>query len=194
MCFFHGGKDQHSPNGSTQLYRQLRRMKIPAELHLDPDRGHGPVDVKKFGRAIEFMRQMGYLGEVDPEVELMKRYASDFARGSYEKEDIWPKGEMPDVQTNQCTPYIEWHLPKDLKTKAIQIIYSGGGYTGNDPNGFEVAPARRYLNEKGMTSCTVVRVRTASRSIRSRGRTRSARSVSSAARRRRADSTRTASA
>ena len=155
MCFFHGGKDQHSPNGSTQLYRQLRRMKIPAELHLDPDRGHGPVDVKKFGRAIEFMRQMGYLGEVDPEVELMKRYASDFARGSYEKEDIWPKGEMPDVQTNQCTPYIEWHLPKDLKTKAIQIIYSGGGYTGNDPNGFEVAPARRYLNEKGMTVVTM---------------------------------------
>ena len=98
---------------------------------------------------------MGYLGEVDPEVELMKRYASDFARGSYEKEDIWPKGEMPDVQTNQCTPYIEWHLPKDLKTKAIQIIYSGGGYTGNDPNGFEVAPARRYLNEKGMTVVTM---------------------------------------
>ena len=42
-----------------------------------------------------------------------------------------------------------------MKTKAIQIIYSGGGYTGNDPNGFEVAPARRYLNEKGMTVVTM---------------------------------------
>ena len=155
MCLFHGGNDQYSPNGSTQLYRQLRRMKIPAELHLDPDRGHGPVDAAKFERAIEFMRQMGYLGELDPEVELMKRYPNDSARGSYEKEDIWPKDKIPDMQTNQCTPYLEWHMPKELKTKAIQIIYSGGSYMGNGPDGFEVAPARRFLNERGMTVVTM---------------------------------------
>lgn len=155
MCLFHGGLDYYSPNGSTQIYRQLRRMKIPAELHLDPDRKHGPVDAAKFGRAIEFMRQMGFLGPVEAEVLLADRYSSEDARGGYEKEDIWPKGKMPDVQTNQCTPYIEWHYPKTLKTKAIQIIYSGGSYTGNPPNGFEVAPARRFLNERGVTVVTL---------------------------------------
>ena len=155
MCLFHGGNDVYSPNGSTQIYRQLRRMKIPAELHLDPDRGHGPVDVAKFGRAIEFLRQMGFLGPVGEEVELMKRYPDDSARGGYAKEAVWPAGRMPDVQTNQCAPYLEWHFPKTLKTKAIQIIYSGGSYMGNGPDGFEVAPFRRYLNEKGMTVVTM---------------------------------------
>lgn len=155
MCLFHGGNDVYSPNGSTQIYRQLRRMKVPAELHLDPDRGHGPVDVAKFGRAIEFLRQMGFLGPVGEEVELMKRYPDDSARGDYAKEAVWPAGRMPDVQTNQCAPYLEWHFPKTLKTKAIQIIYSGGAYMGNGPDGFEVAPFRRYLNEKGMTVVTM---------------------------------------
>ena len=155
MCMFHGGADPISPNASTQIYRQLRRMKIPAELHLDPDRGHGPVDAAKFGRAIEFMREMGYLGPVGEEVELMLRYPNDAARASYEKEPVWPEGRIPSVQTNQCVPYLEWHFPKELKTKAIQVIYSGGGYNGNAPNGFEVAPMRRYLNEKGMTVVTM---------------------------------------
>ena len=155
MCMFHGGNDVYSPNGSTQIYRQLRRMGVPAELHLDPDRGHGPVDAAKFGRAIEFMRQMGFLGPNPAEVELMKRFPDDSARGGYEKELIWPEGRMPDVQTNQCTPYLEWHMPKELKTKAIQIIYSGGSYMGNGPDGFEVAPARRFLNEHGMTVVTM---------------------------------------
>ena len=42
-----------------------------------------------------------------------------------------------------------------MKTTAIQIIYSGGGYSNNDPDGFEVAPARRYLNAMGMTVVTL---------------------------------------
>ena len=155
MCLFHGGTDVYSPNGSTQIYRQLRRMKIPAELHLDPDRGHGPVDAAKFGRAIEFMRQMGFLGPVGAEADLMKRFPDDNARGDYAKEPVWPDGKMPSAQTNQCAPYLEWHFPKELKTKAIQIIYSGGSYMGNGPDGFEVAPTRRFLNEKGMTVVTM---------------------------------------
>lgn len=155
MCFFHGGADPCSPNGSTQIYRQLRRMKIPGELHLDPDRGHGPVDTNKFERAIEFMRQMGYLGPLAPEEDLMGR-TNDDGRGEYSgKVDIWPEGRIPDVQTNQCTPYIEWHFPKVLKTKSIQIIYSGGSYAGNTPDWHEVAPARRFLNEHGMTVVTM---------------------------------------
>ncbi len=152
MCMMHGGNDPYSPGASTHVYRKLREMKIPAELHLYPDKGHGMFGLD---RAIEFMRQMGYLGKIEPEVALMSRYASDTARAVHEKKDIWQKGKMPDVQTNQCTPYLEWHVPSNLTTKAIQIIWSGGSYMGNSTDGFEVAPARRYLNEKGMTVVTV---------------------------------------
>jgi acetyl esterase/lipase len=152
LSLHHGGNDPYSPNGSTLVYRQLRRMKIPAELHLYPDKGHGAYGLE---RGIEFLRQMGFLGKLEDEVSLESRYASDDARGSYSKENIWPDGKTPDFRDDQCTPYIEWHIPKVLKTTAIQIIYSGGSYNGNSPNSFEVAPARRYLNEKGMTVVTM---------------------------------------
>jgi len=166
MCFFQGGTDEYSPFGSTQIYRQLRRMKVPAELHLFADRWHGfHGDMNKgddatgwdhwFFRAEEFIRQMNYDGRRGEQVALMTRFPDDSARGTYSKEDVWPKGKIPDVQTNQCSPYIEWHVPRELRTKAIQIIYSGGGYMGNGPGGFEVAPARRYLNAKGMTVVTM---------------------------------------
>ena len=85
----------------------------------------------------------------------MERYSSDDARREVVKEDVWPKGKMPSRQPNQCEPYLEWHFPKELKTKAIQIIYSGGSYNGSKPDSFEVAPARRYLNERGMTVVTL---------------------------------------
>ena len=167
MCMFHGGKDPYSPISSTQVYRRLRQKKIPAELHLFADRGHGffGSDQRKeeeacaydtwFDRAMEFMRQMGFLGELPPEKPLMARFPNDDDRASYEKQDLWPAGRIPDLQTNQCIPFIEWHAPKDLKTKAIQIIYSGGAYQGNNPNGAEVAPARRFLNAHGMTVVTL---------------------------------------
>ena len=152
MWMSHGGKDPYSPMSSTFVYRQLRRMKIPAEVHLYPDKPHGAFG---FDRAVEFMRQMKFLGPQVAEVDLMSRFPNDDARASCEKEMVWPDGKMPDAQTNQCTPYLEWHMPKELKTTAIQIIYSGGSYTGNGPDGFEVAPARRYLNAKGMTVVTM---------------------------------------
>ena len=166
MCLFQGGLDDYSPNGSTQIYRQLRRMKIPAELHLFGDLWHGfHGDMNKgddaaandhwFTRAEEYIRQMNFDGRLGAEEDLMLRFPNNDARGEYAKEDVWPKGRMPDAQTNQCLPYLEWHLPKVLKTKAIQIIYSGGSYMGNGPDGFEVAPARRYLNAKGMTVVTM---------------------------------------
>lgn len=152
VSLHHGGLDPYSPNGSTLVYRQLRRMHVPAELHLYPNRKHGIFGVE---RGIEFIRQMGFLGELAPEESLMDRYTSDEARAEYVKEDVWPEGKMPDVQEKQCQPYIEWHMPRELKTTAIQIIYSGGSYSGNDPDGFEVAPVRRYLNELGMTVVTL---------------------------------------
>ncbi|MBP5487245.1 MAG: alpha/beta hydrolase [Bacteroidales bacterium] len=152
MSLHHGGKDPYSPNGSTLVYRQLRRMGIPAELHLYPDKGHGAFG---FERGIEFMTQMGFLGPLGEPVKIMDRFASDSDRAELIKEDVWPEGKMPSPQPDQCKPYLEWHIPANLKTKAIQIIYSGGSYTGNDPDGFEVAPARRYLNAMGMTVVTM---------------------------------------
>lgn len=152
MSLHHGGMDVYSPNGSTLVYRELRKRNIPAELHLYPNIGHRALGLE---RAVEFMRQMGFMGKPEPEVLLMSRYTSDDARREVTKEDVWPEGKTPNLQENQCKPYLEWHFPKELKTKAIQIIYSGGAYNRSKPDSFEVAPARRYLNEKGMTVVTL---------------------------------------
>ena len=108
-----------------------------------------------FHRAEEFIRQMNYDGRLGGDVALMKRFPDDSARGEYAKEEIWPAGRIPDMQADQCVPYIEWHMPKVQKAKGIQIIFSGGGYKGSHPDGFEVAPARRYLNEKGVAVVTL---------------------------------------
>ena len=85
----------------------------------------------------------------------MERLPVNSARCEVIREDVWPEGMMPDNQEHLCHPYIEWHIPAVKKTDAIQIIYSGGSYEGNDPDGFEVAPARRYLNSLGMTVVTL---------------------------------------
>lgn len=152
MCLLHGGKDQYSPNGSTRIYRELRKRKVPAEIHLFPNVGHR---ARGFERAVEFMRQLGWLGELEPGVELMTRYPSDDARAVYEKSEIWPEGKIPDFEEHQSIPYIEWHIPSNLTTRAVQLIWSGGSYNGSKPDGYEVAPIRRYLNEKGMAVVTL---------------------------------------
>ena len=152
MSLHHGGNDIYAPQTSTLVYRQLRRMGVPAELHLYADKGHGAFGLE---RGIEFMRQMGFIGPLAEEERLMDRYPDDDDRAYYAKEDVWPEGKMPDCQENQCVPYIEWHIPAELTTKAIHIVYSGGAYERNDPDGFEVAPIRRYLNEKGMAVVTL---------------------------------------
>ncbi len=152
MSLHHGGMDPYSPNGSTQVYRQLRRLGIPAELHLYPNKKHGAYGLE---RGIEFMTQMGYLGPLQPEEKILDRYSSDADRAEYIRENIWPEGKTPCFQEHQCTPYIEWHIPAVRTTDAIQIIYSGGGYNGGGPGSFEVAPVRRYLNAKGMTVVTM---------------------------------------
>ena len=152
MSLHHGGTDIYSPNGSTLIYRKPRSMNIPSELHLYPNRGHGAFGLE---RGIEFLTQLGVTGILKPEERIMDRYASDNSRREVIRQDVWVKGQMPNTQNHQLTPYIEWHFPKKQKTKAIQIIYSGGGYEGNNPNDFEVAPARRYLNDLGMTVVTL---------------------------------------
>ena len=152
ISLHHGELDPYSPNASTLFYRQLRRMGIPAELHLYPYRGHGAFGLE---RGIEFMTQMGFLGPVDPEVALMDRSQDNIHKVWYDKEALWPEGKTPDFQEKQCSPYLEWFIPKERTSNAIQIIYSGGAYVGNGPDGFEVAPARRYLNELGITVVTM---------------------------------------
>ena len=152
MSLHHGGLDPYSPNGSTLVYRKLRQMGIPAELHLYPGQGHGAFG---FERGVEFLRQMGFLGPLEPEVALMDRFPEDLVPTAYSKEPVWPEGKTPDAQEHQCEPYLEWYIPEHRTTDAIQIIYSGGAYVGNDPDGFEVAPARRYLNALGIPVVTM---------------------------------------
>ena len=152
MAMTHGGEDPYSPIASTFVYRRLREKGVPAEVHLYPDRGHGAFG---FDRHVEFMRQLGCFGPVGPEVELRTRYADDDARASYEKQDVWPEGKIPCAQTNQCAPFIEWHLPKTLKSKSVVIIYSGGSYVWNSTDSSEVAPARRMLNAQGVAVVTL---------------------------------------
>ena len=152
MCFMHGGRDRYSPFASTFAYRELRKRKIPAEVHIAPDKPHGAWGLD---RGIEFLVELGFLGKKAPAEDLIERYSSDDDRAVYAKEDVWPKGKMPDVQKNQTTPFIEWHIPSNLTTKAIQVIWSGGNYNHCDANRYEVAPIRRYLNAKGMAVVTL---------------------------------------
>lgn len=152
LCLCHGGIDYYTPNGSTLVYRQLRRMGIPAELHLYANKPHKMLGQE---RALEFLKQMGFLGTVEKEVPLMERFADDRGRASYEKENVWEGRTVPDMQDGQCDSYIEWHIPAHRTSDAIQIIYSGGGYKRNCTDDFEVAPVRRFLNEKGLTVVTL---------------------------------------
>ncbi|MBR1871405.1 MAG: alpha/beta hydrolase [Kiritimatiellae bacterium] len=152
MCLLHGGADPYSPIASTRIYRELRKRSIPAEIHLFPGLGHG---AHGFARAIEFLRQMDWLGPLGDDVALMDRFPSDDARAIHEKQDLWPAGSIPDAQANQNIPYLEWHIPAKLSTQALLVLWSGGSYNGSSPNGFEVAPVRRFLNSKGMAVVTV---------------------------------------
>lgn len=152
MCLLHGGRDAYSPNGSVEIYRNLHKRKIPAELHIVPDKGHG---AHGFERAVEFMRRMGWLGKLKKPVLLASRFTSDESRAVYAKECLWPDGNIPDFDERQTVPYLEWHIPVKLTTKAVLVVWSGGAYKGSSTTSFEVEPVRRYLNEKGMTVVTV---------------------------------------
>ena len=155
MCLFHGGKDPYSPLGSTQIYRRLRSMKIPAELHLDADRRHGPVRAAAFERALEFMRQMKFIGKLGTPIAQDHRFMPGSTIRT-EKEMLWPKGRAPNSSENQkYAPYLVWFIPEKTKTKAIQMVFPGGGYNFCNFNG-EGTPVAHYLNGKGMTVVVVM--------------------------------------
>lgn len=162
MCLFHGQDDDvTSPIATTRIYRKLRTMtvsngaKIPSEIHLIPGRGHDLVTASEFDRAVEFLCQSGFLGTLGAEVQLNSRFPNDNDRATYTKVSLWPEGKTPDYQSAQNEPYIEWHMPKELNTRAVQILYAGGAYGFNNPQDFEVTPLRRYLNAKGMAVVTI---------------------------------------
>ena len=162
MCLFHGQDDDvTSPIATTRIYRKLRTMtvsngaKIPSEIHLIPGRGHDPATASEFDRAVEFLCQSGFLGTLGAEVQLNSRFPNDNDRATYTKVSLWPEGRTPDYQSAQNEPYLEWHMPKELNTRAVQILYAGGAYGFNNPQDFEVTPLRRYLNAKGMAVVTI---------------------------------------
>jgi acetyl esterase/lipase len=167
MCLLHGGADIYSPIASTMVYRRLRQRGVPAEVHLFADYPHNCWGMNPgtprstaadewCGRVEEFFRQLGVLPAcAGPKRNVSARYASDAARASVETMPVWPEGKMPDARADQCLPELTWHIPTNLTTKAIQIVFSGGSYMANDPDGFEVAPVRRYLNGKGMAVVTL---------------------------------------
>ena len=68
---------------------------------------------------------------------------------------LWPEGKIPSRQEKQCTPFLVWHTPKQLKSTAILISVSGGSYMGNGITGFEVAPIRDYFLARGVTVVTM---------------------------------------
>ena len=151
ISFHHGGNDPCTPNGSTLCYRELRKRHIPAELHLYADKPHGAYGLE---RALEFMHQMDFDGRLAKYEQLHEHrfYPDDTIRT--EKEMLWPKGAMPGPRADR-EPYLVWFVPERLTTKAIQIVYPGGGYSICNFNG-EGTPVAHYLNGKGMTTVVVM--------------------------------------
>ena len=152
-CFIHGQDDPYTARAATQMYRWMRIWGAHSEVHLYPGVGHESVGLE---RGIEFLKQMGFLDPLAAaEVATLSRYPNDNARAQYIREDVWPSGRIPDWDATQTVPYIEWHFPRNRKTDAIQIIYSGGSYKNSATDTPDVMGTRRYLNEKGITVVTL---------------------------------------
>jgi len=73
LCLLQGGTDEYSPLGSVRLYQRLRRMGIPAELHLFADRWHGfhgDADRSDDGTAWDHWcdRMLAFVGRFEPKL------------------------------------------------------------------------------------------------------------------------------
>lgn len=151
MCLTHGGADPYTPTGTTHIYRELRKRKVPAEIHLYADKGHGAFGLD---RVVEFLRQLGKIGRLGKE-EYMAVYSGAHTARCH-RFDLWPEGKMPYVQTNQhYRPYLEIFMPKELKTKAVQVVFPGGGYQHCSTNSEGRAVAELF-NARGMAAAVVV--------------------------------------
>ena len=64
--------------------------------------------------------------------------------------EIWPKGQVPLVCTNQTyAPYMEFFRPAKVTTDAFLIVTPGGGYGGVAYEG-EGFPVQNFCMEKGL--------------------------------------------
>jgi acetyl esterase/lipase len=150
ISFHHGGTDIYTPNGSTLCYRELRRRRVPAELHLYADRGHGAHGLE---RAVEFIRQMNFDGRRPPETE--RRHVTGAFTARTVETPLWNKVKMPHVfPQHRQKPFLTWYLPKKMTTSAVQIIFPGGAYARCNVSG-EGLPAAEYFNSKGMAAVIV---------------------------------------
>ena len=111
MCFLHGGADAFSPLGSTRVFRKLREMGIPADLHIFESRWHGFHGDQNIGetgeaydhwwdRAMDFILPLTDGEPFPPEVPeglILCEAGSPKAVEAIERwENLWRKG----IQTN----------------------------------------------------------------------------------------------
>ncbi len=152
ISFHHGGADVYSPNGSTLCYRELRKRGIPAELHLYADSPHGSYGLEC---AVEFMNQMEFVGKLRTSREIGLRIYPHHTEET-RKEMLWPNDQIPDLSQNQkYEPYLVWFFPVKKKTRAVQLIFPGGGYNLVNFMG-EGAPIAMDFNARGMTAAVVM--------------------------------------
>ena len=151
-CLFWSPQTGTSPQKAIKAYLDLRIRNIPAEFHADTD---DAGRTRWSARRSEFARQMNLDGRLGPEQTGLSRFPDDSARAFYEKVPLWEKDRMPDAGLGQCAPYLEWHLPRKRTTRAVMVVFSGGGYDVNSTDGSSVPPVRRYLNARGMAVVTL---------------------------------------
>lgn len=160
---------------ASLVYRKLRQMTATcnngfqdhklAEAHFY---GAKELDGRRVDRFLEFLKSADALGAQGSKTSIGGRYPKPrqdrkerpaHDESKYLKEPLWPNDVYPSTPEYTADknkdPYIEWYVPTNLTTRAIQVIYSGGSYSSSKPDSDEVAPARRFLNQKGMTVVTL---------------------------------------
>lgn len=153
MCLIDSSDAVPGFRESTELYRQLRRLKAPSEVHVVDVLGENAGLGDHADRAIEFLRARKFLPRLGAVVEIMTR-VDDGGRARVVREDLWPEGSGK-IYKKGDVPYLEWNFPTVRTTDAIQILYGGGGYYANRIEGRECDPVRCYLNDKGVTVVTL---------------------------------------
>ena len=164
MCLQHGELDAYSPLGSTAVYRKLRAMRIPAEMHLYSGTAHGFGARERLGipsgtyrtRIVEWLVELGFVPPAEGNGKPVKRHLFPWESiAKCERVMLWPDGKMPDVQTNQTyAPFFEWFTPVEKKTDAAVLIFPGGAYVSAN-TGFSTTNAAAYYCSKGMTAAVL---------------------------------------
>lgn len=161
MCMMHGCKDPWSPLASTLMFRELKRMDVPAQLHLFADREHGYYGSYKnliagwsFAtydhypeRYEEFLHSIGMLGEPKNPVSLLARFPNEATGVTVSTSAVWQGRTMPGAAGS--TPTLEWSIPSKPVTTSVQILACDADST------VAATAVRRYMNLKGMAVVTL---------------------------------------